>query len=78
MLKKGNHIANQQIKYKIQAKKYLDGKRVSGIRKGYFPYVSGTPFSRFKNTILQLADNQYLAKGKNCLIRELKLSYKTF
>jgi len=51
MLKKGNHIANQQIKYKIQAKKYLDGKRVSGIRKGYFPCVGDTVL-KAKNALL--------------------------
>lgn len=61
MLKKGNHIANQQIKYKIQAKKYLDGKRVSGIRKGYFPCVGDTVL-KAKNTPLQLIDNQHLTE----------------
>ena len=57
MQKKGNHIANQQIKYKIQAKKYLDGKRVSGIRKVYFSCVKDTVPKVLKT--LQLIENQY-------------------
>ena len=67
MLKKGNHIANQQIKYKIQAKKYLDGKRVSGIRKVYFSCVKDT-ISKVLKT-LQLIEN-------SIPIRKIELSYK--
>lgn len=31
-----------------------------------------TPFSRLKNATSQLIDNQYLAKGKKCPIRQFQ------
>ena len=65
-------------KYVIQAKKDPLRKEEAKTHPQTSPIIPINLTSMIEKQIFKIVANQYLAKSRNYLIRQFKLSYKTF
>ena len=65
-------------KYVIQVKKDPLRKEEAKTYPQTSPIIAINLTSMIKKQIFKIVANQYLAKSRNCLTRQFKLSYKTF